>query len=152
MDDAEELASLIAESEVYTSYQESKKKAESDQRAQQLIKHFLQVRDKYDEVQRFGRYHPDFKQVMKEMMVCKRELDLYPLIAEYKKEEKRLNELLGEVSALLASSVSSSIKVPTGDPFFDRSCGTGCGSGGACGCHSRKSQHKKNKESKKIQA
>ncbi|MCO7126280.1 YlbF family regulator [Sporolactobacillus shoreicorticis] len=137
LDHAEELASMVLHSEYYALYQESKNRLERDEKSQQLIKQFLMVRDKYDEVQRFGRYHPDYKSVIKEMMECKRELDVHPFIADYKKKENQLNELLGEVSTILARSVSSSIKVPTGDPFFDRSCGTGCGSGGKCGCRVR---------------
>jgi len=137
LDHAEELASMVLHSDCYALYQESKNNLECDEQSQQLIKNFLMVRDKYDEVQRFGRYHPDYKSVIKEMMECKRDLDVHPLIADYKKKENQLNELLGELSTILARSVSSSIKVPTGDPFFDRSCGTGCGSGGKCGCHTR---------------
>ncbi|MEH7107983.1 YlbF family regulator, partial [Bacillus sp. JJ1764] len=31
-------------------------------------------------------------------------------------------------------AVSENIKVPTGNPFFDSGHGSGCGSGGSCGC------------------
>ncbi|MCO7174599.1 YlbF family regulator [Sporolactobacillus kofuensis] len=137
LDEADELASMVIQSEIYAEYMLSKQRFEQDKEAQRLVGIFLKVREKYDEVQRFGRYHPDYKPVIKEMMESKRELDTYPLIADYKKSEKRLSDLLGELSMVLAHSVSESIKVPTGDPFYDRSCGTGCGSGGKCGCHTK---------------
>ncbi|MDN3954101.1 YlbF family regulator [Sporolactobacillus laevolacticus] len=137
LDDADELASMVIHSELYAAYIASKQNAERDEQTQHLIGRFLKVREKYDEVQRFGRYHPDYKPVIKEMMESKRELDTNPLIADYKQNEKALSDLLGELSLILARSVSKSIKVPTGDPFFDRSCGTGCGSGGKCSCHTR---------------
>lgn len=136
LDDADELASMVVHSDPYAEYMASKQRVDRDEQVQQLIGTFLQVRERYDEVQRFGRYHPDYKSVIKEMMECKRELDIHPLIADYKKHEKQLSDLLGELSMVLARSVSESIKVPNGDPFFERSCGTGCGSGGKCGCHS----------------
>jgi cell fate (sporulation/competence/biofilm development) regulator YlbF (YheA/YmcA/DUF963 family) len=136
LDDADELASMIVHSDSYATYMASKQSIERDEQVQQLIGNFLKVRERYDEVQRFGRYHPDYKSVIKEMMECKRKLDTHPLIANYRKHEKQLSDLLGELSMMLARSVSESIKVPNGDPFFERSCGTGCGSGGKCGCHS----------------
>lgn len=136
LDEADELAAMMIQSEPYVNYLESKRNVERDQEAQELVHAFLKVRDRYDEVQRFGRYHPDYKKVIKEMMQMKRELDTHPSIAAYKQQEKHLNDLLGELSKVLAYAVSKSIKVPTGDPFFDRSCSSGCGSGGKCGCHS----------------
>ncbi|SFG38960.1 YlbF family regulator [Sporolactobacillus nakayamae] len=136
LDDADELASMVVHSSLYAEYMASKQSVDRDEHVQQLIGKFLQVRERYDEVQRFGRYHPDYKSVIKKMMECKRELDTHPLIADYKKHEKQLSDLLGELSMVLARAVSESIKVPNGDPFFERSCGTGCGSGGKCGCHS----------------
>ena len=46
-----------------------------------------------------------------------------------------MQKLLDEVSVAIGSEVSSSIKVPTGNPFFDAGgCGGGCGTGGGCGC------------------
>ncbi|MGQ0518661.1 YlbF family regulator, partial [Bacillus sp. D-CC] len=49
--------------------------------------------------------------------------------------ETALQKLLDEVSVAIGSEVSSSIKVPTGNPFFDAGgCGGGCGTGGGCGC------------------
>ncbi len=44
-------------------------------------------------------------------------------------------EVIRRVSVAIGSEVSSSIKVPTGNPFFDAGgCGGGCGTGGGCGC------------------
>ncbi|MFN3367399.1 MAG: YlbF family regulator, partial [Exiguobacterium mexicanum] len=72
----------------------------------------------------------------KEMHLVKRRLDVQPEVASFKKAERSLDKLLGEVSELLAFSVSPKIKVPTGNPFFDEggcSGGGSCG-GGSCGC------------------
>ncbi|MDD9147175.1 MULTISPECIES: YlbF family regulator [unclassified Sporolactobacillus] len=134
LDETDGLAQMFVHSEPYAHYADSRAKMEQDETAQALIRHFIRIREKYDEVQRFGRYHPDYKTVIRQMMEAKRAVDLNPLVSEYRRAEKKMEDLLGQVSLLLARAVSDSIKVPTGDPFFDRSCGTGCGSGGKCGC------------------
>lgn len=134
LDETDQLASMVIQSDLYQQYLVCKDRVAQSETAQQRIRQFQEMREKYDEVQRFGRYHPDFKTVIRRMMEIKRELDLNPLIAEYKRAEKELNDLLGQISMQFARSVSDSIKVPTGDPFFDRLHHVGCGAGGKCGC------------------
>lgn len=135
LDMTDDLVDMLKQSDVYMNYMEEKNKLRLNRHSQQIIVHFLKVREKYDEVQRFGKYHPDYKSVIQEMMDIKRDVDMDDQIAAYKKAEKDLEELLGSVSTEIAHAVSSSIKVPTGDPFFDRGCSGGCGSGGSCGCN-----------------
>lgn len=134
-DEAESLVAMMTECEVTSRYQESRRIVEADEEAQQLIKTFTKIKERYDEVQRFGKYHPDYKTVINEMMEIKRELDMNDIISAYKKAEEDMENLLNEISGLLAGAVSPSIKVPNGDPFFDRGCGGGCGTGGGCSCH-----------------
>ncbi|KMY45107.1 regulator [Bacillus sp. FJAT-27916] len=134
MDHAERLAQEIIQSEVGLHYLDSLKKMRLDQAAQEKIRTFNSMKDSYEEVQRFGRYHPDYRTVTKAIREAKREMDLHPSIIEYKQAENHLQQLLDEVSVLIGHSVSPHIKVPTGNPFFESSCGGGCGSGGSCGC------------------
>ena len=47
----------------------------------------------------------------------------------------RLQEVLDEISFIVAQAVSPHIKTPGGNPFFESGCSSGgCGSGGSCGC------------------
>lgn len=135
LDEADTLASMLIHSDVFIKYLDSRERVAQDEEAQDLVRRFVKVKDKYDEVQRFGRYHPDYKSVITQMMEAKRDADMNDLISAYKEAENELQQLLNEISLVFARSVSESIKVPTGDPFFDRSCGGGCGTGGACQCH-----------------
>lgn len=129
------LAEMVSNSSVAIAYRESKFILEKDEEAQKLIARFAKLKEQYDEVQRFGRYHPDFQTVSAEVRTLKRELDFHDKIAQFKKSEKELENLLMECSRIIADSVSQQIKVPTGNPFFDESsCSGGCGSGGSCGC------------------
>ncbi|MBY6036216.1 YlbF family regulator [Fictibacillus nanhaiensis] len=129
------LAEMVSFSSAAHDYRKSKYVLERDEQAQEMISRFADMKDKYEEVQRFGKYHPDFHSVSTQVRTLKRELDFHENIANFKKAEKELEKLLIECSRIIAQSVSEQIKVPTGNPFFDESsCSGGCGSGGSCGC------------------
>ncbi|MBM6618577.1 YlbF family regulator [Bacillus suaedaesalsae] len=137
LEEAELLARMVIQSDVAEQYRTAYYLLHSNQEAQNLIKRFVHIKERYEEVQRFGKYHPDYKEINLETRYVKREVDLHPVIANFKKAEKDLQELLDEISVLIGKAVSEYIKVPTGNPFFDSmsSCSTGgCGSGGSCGC------------------
>lgn len=137
LDEADELAKMILQSDMIENYQISLYKLRSNKESQRKISTFIRMKDRYDEVQRFGKYHPDYKVVMGQIRDVKREMDLDDNVAEFKRAENDLQNLLDEVSMIVGKSVSIHIKVPTGNPFFDSSSGCssgGCGSGGSCGC------------------
>ncbi|QFT88748.1 hypothetical protein FIU87_08835 [Bacillus sp. THAF10] len=133
---AEELAKMIWQSELADDYHRSLNKLQNDEEAQALIRSFDSIKEKYEEVQRFGKYHPDYRKVTLETRELKRKLDLHETIHAFKEAENNIQKLLDEVSVMLGKAVSENVKVPTGNPFFDSlsSCGGGCGSGGGCGC------------------
>jgi cell fate (sporulation/competence/biofilm development) regulator YlbF (YheA/YmcA/DUF963 family) len=136
MDEASELGQAVLHSETYQQYIAAKRELLEDSKAQELIKMFNKMKEQYEEVQRFGKYHPDYDKVSTEIRQAKRELDLTPSVSVFKKAERELESLLNEISEVLARAVSDSIKVPTGNPFFDNmSCSGGCSSGGGCGCN-----------------
>nr|WP_246188282.1 YlbF family regulator [Metabacillus lacus] len=133
---AEELAQLVMQSEIAEDYYRSLYRLQNDKEAQALISQFSKAKDLYEDVQRFGKYHPDHKRLTKEMREVKRNVDLHESVAAFKKAEKELQSLLDSISVEIGQAVSQYIKVPTGNPYFDSlsSCGGGCGSGGGCGC------------------
>lgn len=135
LDRAEKLAQMVLESDIVEHYQICLYKMQNNKRTQEKIRRFTDLKELYDEVQRFGKYHPDYKKVMSQIREYKREMDLDPLVAEFKLAENDLQTLLDEISMLIGGAVSKHIKVPTGNPFFHTgSHGGGCGSGGSCGC------------------
>ncbi|AIC94942.1 YlbF family regulator [Shouchella lehensis] len=132
---SDELASIILQSELFSQYIEARDRLNQDKEAQYKIERFTTLKVSHEEVQRFGKYHPDFKTVSADIRMAKRELDRDESVVQFKKAETELEDLLNELSGVLASMVSPSIKVPTGNPFFDSmSCSGGCGSGGGCSC------------------
>ncbi|UII57291.1 YlbF family regulator [Cytobacillus spongiae] len=130
---AEQLAGFILQSEVVENYRLCLAKLQNKD-TQGKIAEFSKAKELYEEVQRFGKYHPDYKKVMMDIRVLKREVDLDENVANFKVAENELQAMLDEVSMIIGHSVSKNVKVPTGNPFFDSSCSGGCGSGGSCGC------------------
>ncbi|MEH7255490.1 YlbF family regulator [Neobacillus niacini] len=132
---AESLAQMVLESDVVEQYQICLYKMQNSKETQEKIKRFVNLKDIYEEVQRFGKYHPDYKRVMSQIREYKREMDLDQYVADFKLAETDLQYLLDEISMHVGGAVSKNIKVPSGNPFFDNgSHGTGCGGGGSCGC------------------
>ncbi len=134
LDRCENLGQIVLQSDVYEQYIQAKDELEKDREAQRLIKDFQDTKDHYEDVQRFGRYHPDYNTIMKDVREKKREMDMHDRVATYKIAERNLQKLLDEISQIVAFSISEQIKVPKDGMLFQDSGGCGCGSGGGCGC------------------
>lgn len=137
LDQTEELSKMILQSDIVENYLQCLTKLRANDNAQRKIRDFVKAKELYEEVQRFGKYHPNYKESMSQIRMLKREVDLDEDVANFKLAENDLQSLLDEISKLIGSAVSPHIKVPTGNPFFDSmssGCSGGCGSGGSCGC------------------
>ncbi len=135
IESAEELTQMVLSSETVNDYRKAHDAVYSDAELVKTIREFTEMKERYEEVQRFGRYHPDYHIVMKNIRVQKRELDLNERVAELRLAENDVQYILDEIGSILAKSVSDSVKVPAGSAFFtDTSCGSGCGTGGSCSC------------------
>lgn len=133
LDGSEKIGQMINSSDTMKAYVDAKKNLANDEEAQKLIAQFNHKKDEYEEVQRFGRYHPDYSKIMKEIRQTKRDMDMNEKVATFKIAERNIQSLLDEVSTLIAHSVSEQVKVPTDGALLTDS-GCGCGSGGGCGC------------------
>lgn len=134
LDESEALGQMVLESDVMQSYNKAKNIMDEDPKAQELINQFNQMKESYEEVERFGRYHPDYSTIMKSVRQTKREMDMHDTIASYKIAETNLQKFLDEISQVVAFSVSEKVKVPMdGAALTEGGCGCGSGSSG-CGC------------------
>lgn len=137
LDRSEAIGEMVMNSDTMQDYQQAKAALENDKEAQKLIKQFSDMKEHYEDVQRFGRYHPDYNSIMKKVRSVKREMDMHEKVATFKKAERQVQKLLDEISETVAFSVSEQIKVPkNGMALTDTGCSGGCGSGGSCGCAS----------------
>lgn len=131
LDHSEIISEMVLKSDVMEAYNDSHKTLDEDQDAQQLIKAFQDIKSHYEDVQRFGRYHPDYNEIMKKVRTAKREMDMNDKVAAFKIAERNLQKMLDEVSSYISLSVSDDIKAPKdGAALTDG----GCGSGSGCGC------------------
>ncbi|RYG74059.1 YlbF family regulator [Lentibacillus lipolyticus] len=131
LDHSELVSEMILQSDVMESYEQARKSMDEDKEAQRLIRAFNDIKEQYEEVQRFGRYHPDYNEIMKKVRSSKREMDMNDKVAAFKVAERNLQKMLDEVSEYIAFSVSDQIKAPKDGAALTE---TGCGHGGACGC------------------
>ncbi|MER2089230.1 MAG: YlbF family regulator [Sporosarcina sp.] len=132
---AEELTEMLLSSEAVADYREAYNDVYTDAELVKEIQEFTSMKERYEEVQRFGRYHPDYNIVMKSIRVQKRALDMNERVAELRLTENDVQYILDEIGSIIAKSVSDEVKVPAGSAFFsDSSCGGSCGTGGGCSC------------------
>lgn len=136
LDEVDELNAMILSSEQAERLRAAYALVYGDEVLSMQIKAFQRLKDQYEDVQRFGKYHPDYHTIMKNIRAAKRALDLNEHVAALKLAENDYQDLLDEVSMLVGRSVSEAVKVPVSNPFFASasSCGTGCGTGGGCSC------------------
>ena len=69
---------------------------------------------------RFGRYHPDYQNVMLDTRRRKRAYEMLPNVMDYKSKEVQLQNLIDEVLTKIALSVSENVKIEVGNPFLKR--------------------------------
>lgn len=136
LDGVDELNAMILSSEQAENLRLAKKAVYEDAELSAQIMAFQRLKDQYEDVQRFGKYHPDYNIIMKKIRTEKRLIDMNEQIAALKLAENDFQDLLDEISLLVGHSVSEAVKVPVSNPFFasSSSCGSGCGTGGGCSC------------------
>lgn len=133
LDEIEELSDMIAQSELYYDFRQAQNKLNNDDEAHLMYQAFMKSKMTYDEVMRFGKYHPDYQKVMMETRRRKRAYEMLPVVMDYKSKEVALQNLIDEVISKIAYSVSENVKIEAGNPFF-KTGHDGCATGGSCHC------------------
>ncbi|MFY0543306.1 YlbF family regulator [Brevibacillus sp. H7] len=135
--ESHELSMMINHSREVSEYLTAKRRMEQDEEAQRLLTLFEQKKAQYEDVQRFGKYHPDYDHISKEVRQLKRAIEMLDSVQQFKRAEGNLDMLLYQVGRTIADAVSDSIKVPSNNPFLEAKS-SGCGTGGSCGCSTKK--------------
>lgn len=133
LDEIEALSDKILESRLYQEYREAEQALADNDEAHLLYQAFLKSKDKYDEIMRFGKYHPDYQSVMLGTRKRKRAYEMLPVVMDHKQKEVALQELIDQVIVKIAYAVSENVKIEAGNPFFQKDAG-GCATGGSCSC------------------
>ena len=133
LDKIEMLGEMIGNSDLYDAYRQAEQALEADDEAHLLYQAFLKSKESYDEVMRFGKYHPDYQKEMMDTRKRKRAYEMLPVVMDFKQKEMALQTLVDEVITKLAHAVSQNVKIEAGNPFFQKDVG-GCSTGGSCNC------------------
>lgn len=126
---AYELGDLINQSVNVSDYLYWKQQVDAHEGIQVLVKKLAAKKELFDETERFGHFHPNYHTAQDAVHLVELELESYEEVRNFKSAEKKLDDMLHEMSETIAFSVSNSIKVPSNDPQPK-----GCGSGGKCSC------------------
>lgn len=129
---AYDLGDTILASEPVSNYLYWKSQVASNSNVIALQREFDKAKELFEECQRFGRFHPNYHEAKDKVKEVERKLDDIPAVAKFKQYERELDELLHDVSLVIARSVSENIKVPGNE----KAVGGGCGNGGSCSCGS----------------
>ncbi|WP_411843984.1 YlbF family regulator [Salinicoccus sp. HZC-1] len=134
MDQLDALNEKVMETTEYKHYCKYRNLLDSEKEVAGLINRFNKMKEEFEEVQRFGKYHPDFSTKRREINQFKKELDMNPIIMEYRKAEYQLQSLLDEILYHVSIGVSKHVNVVSSNPFFSVGGESGCSTGGSCGC------------------
>ncbi len=127
---AYELGDMINDSVCVSDYLYWKQLIDRNEEIQKYVRKLASKKELFEETQRFGHFHPNYHAAKDQVAEVERELEQFEAVRRFKQAEKELDDLLHEMSEMIAYSVSHSIKVPGNDPNPKG----GCGSGGACSC------------------
>ena len=107
-----DLVDEIKDKKEYVRLLELKKLMDTDIEIIKLIAEFNDVKTKYNEVSKYGKYHPDLKEVRLVLASAKKALFSNVVISEYKQLEKEIQKILDNISRKIAQSVSPKVKYP----------------------------------------
>ncbi|ANK63589.1 YlbF family regulator [Loigolactobacillus backii] len=117
-DQVDTLVASLKQSDVYKTYLAAKANLAVDTAAEKKIQGFREASEKFDLIKDYGSYAPDFKKLRRTARHAKRQVDLDPTVAHFRRSEMDLQTILDEIGLAIANSVSKDVKVATGNPFF----------------------------------
>ncbi|MDU4697751.1 MULTISPECIES: YlbF family regulator [Paenibacillus] len=127
---AYELGDMINQSAAVSDYLYWKQRVEEDSEIQAWVKKLEAQKELFRETERFGHFHPNYHEAKDKVAEVERELERFEAVRSFKAAEAELDDILHQMSEMIAYAVSDTIKVPSNDPNPKG----GCGSGGSCGC------------------
>jgi len=130
---AYDVGDMINASAELADYLYCKQAMEADSEVAQVAKQFAKAKERFEECERFGHFHPNYHEALEQVQRVQDQLDAMEPVRRFKSAEDKLDELLFTISGMIAHAVSDSIKVP-GNKLTLGNSGCNCSSGGgSCG-------------------
>lgn len=124
-DQIDSLVTSLVKSDVFHSYQQAKQTMYQDNEVQASALAFRRAKEEFEQIERFGKFAPDYKEKQRALRKAKRALDVKEEVAEFRFSENDVQGILDEMCMTIAHQVSEEIKVDAGSPFFTTSSGCG---------------------------
>lgn len=124
-DQLDHVVAAIRTSSLFQTYQQAKVQLHQSATAQQCAAEFLQAKEQFEQIERFGKFAPDYKEKQRALRKAKRALDVQEEVAEFRFSENDMQAVLDEICLAVAHQISDEIKVDAGSPFFTTKSGCG---------------------------
>lgn len=128
-DKAAQVAEDVLSSQFVADYLLSYNRVETSKEVSALLSDFLVKKEAFERIEPYGKYAPDFKETRRALRKSKRALDVNDLVAEFKANETTVQNVLDYIGLDIAQTISKTIKVDAGNPFFEfaqKGCGGTC--------------------------
>lgn len=127
---AYDVGDMINTSAELADYLYWKHAVDNNEEVQELIRLFAKKKERFEECERFGHFHPSYHEALQQVQDVQEQMDKHESVRRYKAAEDRLDDLLYTVSETIAHAVSDTIKVPTNKLLTAKGCSGGCSSCG----------------------
>lgn len=128
-DKVNQLARDVLNSQTVIDYLHAYQAIEKSSEVSDLVSDFLTKKEAFEKIEPYGKYAPDFKETRRALRKSKRALDTNELVATFKINETTVQNVLDYISLDIAQTISDTIKVDAGNPFFEfakKGCGGTC--------------------------
>lgn len=128
-DKVNQLARDVLNSQTVIDYLHAYQTIEKSSEVSDLVSDFLTKKEAFEKIEPYGKYAPNFKEIRRALRKSKRALDTNELVATFKINETTVQNVLDYISLDIAQTISDTIKVDAGNPFFEfakKGCGGTC--------------------------
>src|SRR5699024_8318940 len=134
LDQLDRLNHMIKQTEEFEHYCKYNHLINNDPEVLEIISTFKRMKEDFEEVSRFGKYHPDFTTKRREIKQYKKKIDLHPIVMKFRRTEYQLQALIDEVLFHMSEDVSEHVNIVSDKPFFAKDSGGVCATGGSSSC------------------
>ena len=98
-------------------YRLKRQKFENDRELQEQLFAFQELKDSYDAAKAYEAFRPDVRELKRQVLRMKRQIDLNEVVIGYRQAEFDLQTILANLGEEIAQAVSGQIFIDTGLPL-----------------------------------
>lgn len=114
----DQLLTAIRTSQSFQNYQQAKSALDQDPAVGVARKAFEAAKEDFERIAAYGNYASGYRDKQIAVFQKKRALDLLATVSVFRQAETDLQDLLDQIGGSIAHSISESVKVDAGNPFF----------------------------------